>query len=524
MSWTPRSRSRSRRPGALLIDGLERSLPRRRREGRGPPRHALHGPDARCPRRADDLRAEARWMGVRARARPRPDRACARGPARGQALGRRRPVRGDRPGGRARSPASDLGLEPAPSSTQILQRDRHAELLSAIALVGSSLERFAVEIRHLARTEVREVEEPFAQGPEGLVGDAAQAEPDRRRADLRARARLARERAGRPRERRALARAGHLPLVGRAHRAAGLVPRARLRARPLRLARRGPRRAPGAHASERRLEPRAVLQPAACCSPSSRAASRGTSATGSCSDMRCARGRRSSTSRSSCAQTTEVSARVDLDEVFDLGAYTVARRHHLRSAALARRPRAMPSMPEATTSRAGRSARSTRSVTRSCSSSPPTASRPSTSCSRPRSPTRAGCSPASRRSGSRARATSSDNHLLAVRPDGRSLECRRLEMLPVEFVVRGYLAGSGWVEYRDTGAVCGHRPQARARRVRAASRADPHAGDEGDRGPRPQHHGGGGGGALRRRARTARLATRRSPCTGSPPIAPRSAA
>ena len=49
------------------------------------------------------------------------------------------------------------------------------------------------------------------------------------------------------------------------------------------------------------------------------------------------------------------------------------------------------------------------------------------------------------------------NHLLAIRADGRSLECRRLEMLPVEFVVRGYLSGSGWVEYRDTGAVCGHR-------------------------------------------------------------------
>ena len=48
------------------------------------------------------------------------------------------------------------------------------------------------------------------------------------------------------------------------------------------------------------------------------------------------------------------------------------------------------------------------------------------------------------------------NHLLAVRPDGRSLECRRLAMLPVEFVVRGYLAGSGWVEYRDTGTICGH--------------------------------------------------------------------
>jgi len=60
-----------------------------------------------------------------------------------------------------------LGLEPAPSSTQILQRDRHAELLSALALVASSLERFAVEIRHLARTEVREVEEPFGRGQKG---------------------------------------------------------------------------------------------------------------------------------------------------------------------------------------------------------------------------------------------------------------------------------------------------------------------------------------------------------------------
>jgi phosphoribosylaminoimidazole-succinocarboxamide synthase len=48
------------------------------------------------------------------------------------------------------------------------------------------------------------------------------------------------------------------------------------------------------------------------------------------------------------------------------------------------------------------------------------------------------------------------NHLLALRPDGRSLECRRLEMLPVEVVVRGYLAGSGWKDYRRTGAVCGH--------------------------------------------------------------------
>jgi phosphoribosylaminoimidazole-succinocarboxamide synthase len=48
------------------------------------------------------------------------------------------------------------------------------------------------------------------------------------------------------------------------------------------------------------------------------------------------------------------------------------------------------------------------------------------------------------------------NHLLKLRDDGRSSECKRLEMLPIECVVRGYLAGSGWKDYRATGQVCGH--------------------------------------------------------------------
>ena len=60
-----------------------------------------------------------------------------------------------------------LGLEPAPTSTQILQRDRHAELLTALAIVASSIDRFATEIRHLARTEVGEVEEPFGRRQKG---------------------------------------------------------------------------------------------------------------------------------------------------------------------------------------------------------------------------------------------------------------------------------------------------------------------------------------------------------------------
>src|SRR5919201_1335943 len=62
---------------------------------------------------------------------------------------------------------AELALEPDPLSTQVVARDRHAELLCALALVAASLERFALEIRHLARTEVREVEEPFGEGMKG---------------------------------------------------------------------------------------------------------------------------------------------------------------------------------------------------------------------------------------------------------------------------------------------------------------------------------------------------------------------
>jgi adenylosuccinate lyase len=60
-----------------------------------------------------------------------------------------------------------LGLEPAPASTQVIQRDRHAGLLASLAVCASSLDKFALEIRHLARTEVREVEEPFGKGQKG---------------------------------------------------------------------------------------------------------------------------------------------------------------------------------------------------------------------------------------------------------------------------------------------------------------------------------------------------------------------
>src|SRR6266851_1047083 len=60
-----------------------------------------------------------------------------------------------------------LGLRPAPVASQVLQRDRHAEVMATLALTGASLEKFATEIRALQKTEVREVEEPFAEGQKG---------------------------------------------------------------------------------------------------------------------------------------------------------------------------------------------------------------------------------------------------------------------------------------------------------------------------------------------------------------------
>jgi adenylosuccinate lyase len=60
-----------------------------------------------------------------------------------------------------------LGLRPAEASSQIIPRDRHAEYMAALAILASSLDAFATEIRHLARTEVREVQEPFTEGQKG---------------------------------------------------------------------------------------------------------------------------------------------------------------------------------------------------------------------------------------------------------------------------------------------------------------------------------------------------------------------
>ena len=60
-----------------------------------------------------------------------------------------------------------LGLEPAPVASQVIQRDRHAELMMALAITAASLEKFALEIRGLQKTEIGEVEEPFGKGQKG---------------------------------------------------------------------------------------------------------------------------------------------------------------------------------------------------------------------------------------------------------------------------------------------------------------------------------------------------------------------
>lgn len=60
-----------------------------------------------------------------------------------------------------------LGLKPAPASTQVIQRDRHAEFMGTLAIIASSIEQFSVEIRHLQRTEVLEAEEAFKKGQKG---------------------------------------------------------------------------------------------------------------------------------------------------------------------------------------------------------------------------------------------------------------------------------------------------------------------------------------------------------------------
>ena len=100
---------------------------------------------------------------------------------------------------------AELGLQPALISTQVLQRDRHAAYITTLAVLASTLEKVALEIRHLQRTEVREAEEFFSDRPKGLQRHATQAKSHHLGEHLRSRPRDPRQRPGRLRECCALA-------------------------------------------------------------------------------------------------------------------------------------------------------------------------------------------------------------------------------------------------------------------------------------------------------------------------------
>jgi adenylosuccinate lyase len=152
--------------GALVLEGINRALAavvRRAEEHRATPAVGrTHGVHAEATTFGAKL---AGWAFELARDRERLSRALD-----GMRVGKIAGAVGTYGGGDPeveRVACERLGLAVEPVATQVVPRDRHAELLSTLALVAASLERFATEIRHLARTEVREVQEPFRSGQKG---------------------------------------------------------------------------------------------------------------------------------------------------------------------------------------------------------------------------------------------------------------------------------------------------------------------------------------------------------------------
>ena len=162
---------------------------------------------------------------------------------------------------------ADLGLRVDPVSTQIVQRDRHAAFLAAIAILGGSLERLATEVRNLQHTEIGEVMEPFKRGQKG-----SSAMPHKRNPILSERIAGPRPPAAglcpdRVREPAPVARARHQPQLGGAGDPARRDDRARLPAGEDRRPRRGARRPPGADAREHRARPGAPRELAGAARP-----------------------------------------------------------------------------------------------------------------------------------------------------------------------------------------------------------------------------------------------------------------
>ncbi|MGH3043883.1 MAG: adenylosuccinate lyase [Gaiellaceae bacterium] len=152
--------------GALILDGIDRSLAavvRRAEEHRetvmAGRTHGIHAEPITFGTKL------AGWAFELERDRERLERALE-----GMRVGKLAGAVGTYGGGDPeveRIACERLGLVPEPVATQVVPRDRHAELLSTLALCASSLDRFATEIRHLARTELGEVQEPFRSGQKG---------------------------------------------------------------------------------------------------------------------------------------------------------------------------------------------------------------------------------------------------------------------------------------------------------------------------------------------------------------------
>ena len=108
-----------------------------------------------------------------------------------------------------------LNLKPAPASSQVIQRDRHAHYITSLALIGATLEKIAVEVRHLQRTEVREAEEYFSSKQKGSSAMPHKRNPDHIGTDRRSRAHSAKQCGCGYGKRRALAREGYFALIRR---------------------------------------------------------------------------------------------------------------------------------------------------------------------------------------------------------------------------------------------------------------------------------------------------------------------
>ena len=147
------------------VDALLDAVRARAEEHRS---HADDRPHARRARRADDVRLEAGALVRGARS------ATASGSTRARAVVSVGKISGAvgtfahlDPSIEAGDLPASSGWSPAPVSSQVIQRDRHAELMTAIAITGASLEKFALEVRGLQKTEIGEVEEPFGKGQKG---------------------------------------------------------------------------------------------------------------------------------------------------------------------------------------------------------------------------------------------------------------------------------------------------------------------------------------------------------------------